>query len=160
MAAGKTTIGRLLAKQLNRQFYDSDQEIEKKTGASISLIFELEGETGFRKRETAMLKQLCQLENAVIATGGGMVLSSENRVYLKANGYIVYLMVQLKDVFIRTQHDSSRPLLNSDQQELLVRYENRQPLYAGIADCVIDTGKQSANSVARELMKRLPPSYS
>ncbi len=99
MGAGKTTIGRLIAKQLGMTFYDSDHEIERKTGVKIPLIFELEGEAGFRKRESAVIEELSKLKNVVVATGGGAVLLPENRTFLKGNGKVIYLRGNVHDLW-------------------------------------------------------------
>jgi len=121
MGAGKTTIGRLIAKQLGMNFYDSDHEIELKTGVKIPLIFELEGEAGFRRRETAVIEELSQLNNIVLATGGGAVLSAENRQILKNNGKVVYLRANVHDLWQRTRNDKSRPLLQGTNVKKEVR---------------------------------------
>ena len=149
MGAGKTTIGRLIAKQLGMVFYDSDHEIERKTGVKIPLIFELEGVDGFRKRETAALEELCQLENIVMATGGGAILLPENRELLKNNGKIVYLRASVHDLWLRTRNDKSRPLLQGGniRQKLEQLYIDRDPIYSALADCIVDTGAQSANEI-------------
>jgi shikimate kinase len=146
MGAGKTTIGRLLAKQMGREFYDSDVEIERKTGVRIPLIFELEGEDGFRKRETAAIEELSQLDNVVVATGGGAVLNPENRILLKSSGKIIYLRAKVHDLYQRTRNDKSRPLLQgaNPKQKLEQLYVVRDPIYTELADYIVDTGAQSA----------------
>lgn len=146
MGAGKTTIGRLLAKQMGRDFYDSDVEIERKTGVRIPLIFELEGEDGFRKRETAAIEELSQLNNVVVATGGGAVLNPENRRLLKSSGKIIYLRAKVHDLYQRTRNDKSRPLLQgaNPKQKLEQLYVVRDPIYTELADYIVDTGAQSA----------------
>src|ERR1700749_2914941 len=111
MGAGKTTIGRLLAKHFERSFIDSDHEIEARTGVRIPVIFELEGEAGFRARESQVLAELVQRESIVLATGGGAVLSKDNRELLRENGLVIYLRAQPTDLWHRTQHDRNRPLL-------------------------------------------------
>lgn len=149
MGAGKTTIGRLIAKQLGMVFYDSDHEIERKTGVKIPLIFELEGVDGFRKRETTAIEELCQLENIVMATGGGAVLLPENRELLKNNGKVVYLRASVHDLWLRTRNDKSRPLLQGGniKQKLEQLYIDRDPIYSALADYIVDTGAQSANEI-------------
>lgn len=149
MGAGKTTIGRLLAKQLGLDFYDSDVEIERKTGVKIPLIFELEGEEGFRKRETAIIEELSQLNNIVMATGGGAVLLPENRAFIKNNGTVIYLRGKVNDLYQRTRHDRSRPLLQGGnaKQKLERLYRERDPIYTSLADFIVDTGAQSANEI-------------
>jgi shikimate kinase len=130
-------------------FYDSDHEIERKTGVKIPLIFELEGEAGFRKRETSIIEELSQLDNIVMATGGGAVLLPENRMLLKNNGKIVYLRASVHDLWLRTRHDKSRPLLQGGniKQKLEKLYVQRDPIYAALADCIVDTGAQSASEI-------------
>lgn len=153
MGAGKTTIGRLLAKQLGMAFYDTDHEIERKTGVKIPLIFELEGEAGFRKRETAILEELTQLENIVLATGGGAVLLPENRTLLKNNGKVVYLRANVHDLWLRTRYDKTRPLLQGGniKQKLEKLYIQRDPIYTALADCIVDTGAQSAYDITNDI---------
>ncbi|MGB4811709.1 MAG: shikimate kinase [Methylophilaceae bacterium] len=157
MGAGKTTIGRLIAKQLGMTFYDSDHEIERKTGVKIPLIFELEGEAGFRKREAAILEELCQLENVVIATGGGAVLLPENRALLKRHGKVIYLRGSVHDLWLRTRYDKSRPLLQGGnmKQKIEKLYLARDPIYAELADCVVNTGPQSANDITQYIEQLL-----
>lgn len=157
MGAGKTTIGRLLAKQMGREFYDSDVEIERKTGVKIPLIFELEGEEGFRKRETAIIEELSQLNNVVVATGGGAVLLPENRALLKNNGKIIYLRAKISDLYQRTRNDKSRPLLQgcNIKQKLEQLYVARDPIYTRLADYIVDTGAQSAAEITNHIEQLL-----
>jgi len=157
MGAGKTTIGRLLAKQLGRDFYDSDVEIERKTGVKIPLIFELEGEDGFRKRETATIGELTQLKNIVMATGGGAVLLPENRALLKKHGKIIYLRGKVNDLYQRTRHDKTRPLLQGGnlRQKLERLYIQRDPIYTSLADYIVDTGAQSAMEITHTIEQLL-----
>jgi len=157
MGAGKTTIGRLLAKQMGREFYDSDVEIERKTGVRIPLIFELEGEEGFRKRETAIIEELSQLDSVVIATGGGAVLLPENRTFLKNNGKIIYLRAKVSDLYQRTRNDKSRPLLQgcNIKQKLEQLYIVRDPIYTALADYIVDTGSQSATEITSHIEQLL-----
>ncbi|OGV77214.1 MAG: shikimate kinase [Methylotenera sp. RIFCSPLOWO2_02_FULL_45_14] len=157
MGAGKTTIGRLLAKQLGRDFYDSDVEIERKTGVKIPLIFDLEGEDGFRKRETATIEELTQLKNIVMATGGGAVLLPENRALLKRNSKIIYLRGKVNDLYQRTRHDKTRPLLQGGnlRQKLERLYIQRDPIYTGLADYIVDTGAQSAVEITHTIEQLL-----
>jgi shikimate kinase len=151
MGAGKTTIGRLIAKQLGMDFYDSDHEVERKTGVKIPLIFELEGEAGFRKRETAAIEDLTQLNNIVMATGGGVVLLAENRELLKNNGTVIYLRANVHDLWIRTRNDKTRPLLQGTniKQKLEQLYFERNPIYTSLADIIVDTGAQSAIEISK-----------
>ena len=157
MGAGKTTIGRLLASELGKAFHDTDLEIERRTGARISLIFDIEGEAGFRMREADVLDQLTRLSNVVLATGGGAVLGADNREHLSGRGFVVYLHGQPKDLWHRTRYDKSRPLLqNTDALEKLdALYRQRDPLYREIADVVIDTGRQSARTLLIQLLPQL-----
>lgn len=157
MGAGKTTIGKLLAKQLGREFFDSDHEVERKTGVKIPLIFELEGESGFRKRETAAIEELSRLNNVVVATGGGAVLLAENRALLKNTGTIIYLRAKVHDLYQRTRNDKSRPLLQgaNPKQKLEQLYAVRDPIYMALADYVVDTGAQSANEITSRIEQLL-----
>jgi shikimate kinase len=146
MGAGKTTIGRRLAKNMRRTFYDSDKEIEERTGASISLIFEIEGEAGFRARERRMIAELTQLKNIVLATGGGAVIDPDNRACLKQRGFVVYLRAPVERLLVRTHLDRGRPLLQTTDpaqriKELLME---REPFYREVADAIIDTDHQTA----------------
>lgn len=157
MGAGKTTVGKLLAKHLRKAFIDSDQEIEKRTGATIPLIFELEGEAGFRAREVAIISEFAAMKNIVLATGGGAVLDPQNRERLAAGGTVIYLRAKVRDLWQRTRHDKSRPLLLTDdpQARLQELYQIRDPLYREIADIVIDTGEQSAHALAHQLESKI-----
>src|ERR1035437_2228298 len=149
MGAGKTTVGRQLAAELGKTFHDTDQEIERRTGVKIALIFEIEGEAGFRAREAQVVDQLTLLSNVVLATGGGAVLDAENRAPLARRGVVVYLHGQPKDLWNRTRHDKSRPLLQDTDplEKLNSLYRQRDPLYREIADIVVDTGRQSARTL-------------
>jgi shikimate kinase len=157
MGAGKTTAGRQLAAGLAKVFHDTDHEIERRTGVRISLIFEIEGEAGFRTREKQVVDELTQLSNVVLATGGGAVLDADNRRRLAERGVVVYLHGQPKDLWHRTRHDKSRPLLQDGdpQQKLQSLYQQRDPLYREIADIVIDTGRQSARALLNQLLPQL-----
>ena len=157
MGAGKSTIGRYLAQLLDKQFKDSDHEIEKRTGASIPLIFEIEGESGFRTRESTMLQELADEEGAVIATGGGIVLSEENREILKEKGLVVYLHASIDILYQRTRRDRNRPLLNDGDrraklEEIML---TRDPLYREVATLIIETDKRPARSVAKEIVDKI-----
>jgi shikimate kinase len=149
MGAGKTTVGRQLAKRLGKSFCDSDREIEARTGVRVAVIFDIEGETGFRKRETEAIEQLTALDDVVLATGGGAVLDPRNREYLKTRGFVIYLHAQPLVLCQRTRSDKSRPLLQGgDPRDRLEKlYAERDPLYREVADLVIDTGRQSVSSL-------------
>lgn len=153
MGAGKTTIGKILAKNLGKTFYDTDQVIEQRTGVKVSTIFELEGEEGFRKRETAAIEELCQLDNIVMATGGGAVLLPENRQALKQHGCVIYLRANVNDLWVRMRHDKHRPLLqNVDVRAKLEQlYHQRNPLYTETASLIIDTGSQPVANILNQI---------
>jgi shikimate kinase len=155
MGAGKTTIGRLLAKGLGVSFVDSDKEIEKRTGVSIPMIFEYEGEAGFRKREAEILAELVQLDGIVLATGGGSVLLPENRERLQRHGFLVYLHCPVDKQLERTHKDTNRPLLNTDnpRRKLLDLFAIREPIYRSLADFIVDTGQCSSRSVVRQILR-------
>jgi len=157
MGAGKTTVGRLLARRLKREFFDSDEEIERRCGVRIPVIFDIEGEAGFRARETQVLAELCALERLVLATGGGAVLAEENRRRLGERGAVVYLHARPPHLWQRVRHDRNRPLLATPDPEKTLEdlYEKRDPLYREVADLVLDTGRQSAASLAKEILARL-----
>jgi shikimate kinase len=153
MGAGKTTIGKILAKHLNKNFYDTDVEIEKRTGVKIPVIFDLEGEAGFRKRETAVIQDLSKLDNIVMATGGGAVIATENRQLLKTNGTVIYLRANVIELWHRTRNDKHRPLLqNVDIRAKLEQlYAERNPLYSEVATHIIDTGNQPVNVIIAKI---------
>ena len=157
MGAGKTTIGRLLARRLKLRFYDSDQEVERRCGVKIPVIFEIEGEGGFRAREEQAIAELTALQGIVLATGGGAVISEENRRRLAASGTVVYLSARPEDLFERVRQDRNRPLLATPDPLARLRslYVERDPLYRSIADLVVDTGKQSVQTLARSLVQQL-----
>lgn len=157
MGAGKTSVGRMLARRLNKIFYDSDQEIERVTGVRIPLIFEIEGESGFRDRESKLLAELVKEQNIVLATGGGAVISEINRQALAAHGTVVYLRATAKDLWQRTRHDKNRPLLQTENPmaKLQELFAQRDPLYREIADIVIDTSSQSLSNLVRQLEHKL-----
>ncbi|MBW8190018.1 shikimate kinase AroK [Neiella marina] len=158
MGAGKSTIGRQLAQELHLQFYDSDHEIEKRTGADISWVFDIEGEAGFRVREETVINDLTEKQGIVLATGGGSIKSKENRNRLSARGIVVYLETSIDKQFARTQRDKRRPLLANadDPREVLEELaDQRNELYTEIADVVVQTDDQSAKVVASQIIKQL-----
>ena len=157
MGVGKTTIGRVLADSLGLEFFDSDREIEMSTGADIPWIFDVEGESGFRIRETRMIEQLTQGKNIVLATGGGAVISAENRERLKARGVVIYLRAPISQQIARTSRDKTRPLLQTANPEQKIRelMELREPLYQEVADMVVDTYRRSPKTVSQEIYKQL-----
>jgi shikimate kinase len=138
MGSGKTTIGQRLARRMGLEFLDCDQQLEQQTGASINLIFDVEGEEGFRQRETAMLKNLARRNKVLVATGGGAILREENRKLLRGTGLVVYLRTSVRQQLRRLARDRSRPLLQTDDRaEKLARLaEERNPLYENLADIV------------------------
>jgi len=157
MGAGKSTVGRQLAKALGRDFFDSDKEIEKRTGVSISWIFEMEGEVGFRAREKKVIDDLSQLKDIVLATGGGAVLSEDNRRALRSRGNVVYLSASAEQLFRRTSKDKTRPLLQTDdpKQQIINLLAERDPLYQNVADIELRTGDQSIQHAVAEVIKQL-----
>jgi shikimate kinase len=157
MGAGKTSVGKTLARILGKRFFDSDQEIERVTGVKISMIFEFEGESGFRARESKMLADLVQERNIVLATGGGAVLSKENRDMLPKNGTVIYLRAPVRSLIKRTRRDRSRPLLQvaDPAAKLTTLFEQRDPLYREVAHLVVDTGEQSVRVLAGQIEDKL-----
>jgi shikimate kinase len=157
MGAGKTSMGKVLARRLNKTFVDCDHEIERLTGVKVAVIFEIEGETGFRQRETKTLAELVLHKDVVLATGGGAVLSPENRRLLADNGVVVYLRATAADLWNRTRHDKNRPLLRTadPRARLEQLHAERDPLYREVADIVVDTGSQSLSSLAQRLEQQL-----
>ena len=158
MGAGKSTIGRELADRLHLVFFDSDQEIERRTGADIAWVFDLEGEEGFRLREESVIEDLTEKQGIVLATGGGSVISAQVRNRLSARGIVVYLETTIDKQVARTQRDRKRPLLQTEEEPRTV-LENlaieRNPLYEEIADVIVQTDDQSAKVVAHKIMERL-----
>ena len=157
MGAGKSTIGRLLARSLKLGFADSDTEIERRTGADIPWIFDVEGEDGFRDREEQVIAEMTQLDHTVLATGGGVVMRASNRRLLAERGFVIYLHATVEEQLRRTRGDRNRPLLNREDPEtvLLRLYEIRNPLYREIADHVIDTDSSSPKVIAQRLLAQL-----
>ena len=157
MGAGKTTIGRQLARLTGKTFYDSDHEIEARTGVRIPVIFEIEGEAGFRVRESEMIAELATLPNIVLATGGGAVLDPNNRQVLANHGTVIYLRAGIDDILARTQHDKNRPLLQTanPRAKLEALFAKRDPLYREVADVVIDTSRQNINTLVHRLLRQI-----
>lgn len=157
MGAGKTTVGKHLARLLKFEFVDADHEIEARTGTSIPVIFEIEGEDGFRRREAAVIADLVKRPAIVLATGGGAVLSPGNREQLRANGTVTYLRADLDTLVSRTRRSTHRPLLNTGdpRARLAALLDARHPLYMQTADIVVDTGHGSAQAVAKAIVARL-----
>jgi shikimate kinase len=161
MGAGKTTAGRLLARRLKRAFHDSDQELERRCGVKIPVIFDIEGEAGFRRREAAAIAELTALEDVVLATGGGAVLAPASRRHLAARGTVIYLHARPAALYERVRQDKNRPLLATDDPlaRLEALYRERDPLYREVADIVVDTGRQSAQTLARQLLGQLKETW-
>ncbi|MCK5716145.1 MAG: shikimate kinase [Thiomargarita sp.] len=157
MGVGKSTIGRLIAEAREMIFIDSDDEIEKQSGVTIPLIFEYEGEIGFRKREREIVLELTQFHNIILSTGGGVILDANNRHLLKNNGYMVYLHAPINDLVKRTAHSHNRPLLETENRfnKLALLHEERHPLYESVADLIIDTGQRSIHQVVKIVLKHL-----
>jgi len=158
MGAGKTTVGKRLAAQLQLRFVDSDHEIEQRTGVDIPLIFEKEGEAGFRRREKAVIADLAQSTGIVLATGGGAVIDPDNRAVLVANGRVVYLFASIDQQVQRTARNENRPLLRDapDRRKVLeALLETRDPLYREVAHLVIRTDGRNARIIAREIEQAL-----
>lgn len=157
MGAGKSTIGRLLAKELRLPFRDSDKEIEQRTGASIPLIFDVEGESGFREREHAVITDICQMQGVVLATGGGAVLRQDNRWVLRDGGRVIYLCTSVEQQLDRTSRDRNRPLLQApNPREILVGLMAvRDPLYREIADIIVETDERPPRLVVMEILDQI-----
>jgi shikimate kinase len=153
MGAGKSTIGRVLAAELHLSFRDSDKVIEDRTGADIPWIFDMEGEEGFRDRESAVLDELSKGQDVVIATGGGIILRSQNREIMKSSGYVCYLTASIEQLVERTARDKKRPLLQVEnpRQKIIDLVGLRDPLYREAADFVINTDRRSPKVVAQEI---------
>ncbi|WP_307722210.1 bifunctional shikimate kinase/3-dehydroquinate synthase AroKB [Pseudoduganella umbonata] len=157
MGAGKTTIGRLLARKLGMRFVDSDHEIEERTGATIPWIFEIEGEASFRRREAEVIRDLCGQQGIVLATGGGAILNPESRALLQEHGTVIYLRASISSILARTGHDKNRPLLQTADprrklEELLAQ---RDPLYTAMARLVVDTGRPNVQSMVQIIINQL-----
>lgn len=156
MGVGKTTIGKQLAKALQRPFYDSDKVIEDSMGVDIPTIFSYEGEEGFRQREQAVISQLTALPGIVLATGGGSVIKPENRAALKNSGFVVYLHCSIDKILYRTRHDTQRPLLRTEnpRERLQSLLAAREPLYLECADFKIDSGSLPGKTVVKTILQQ------
>lgn len=159
MGAGKSTIGRLLARELGYRFVDSDRLIEERCGANIPWICDVEGEAGFRQRESATLAELALLDKTVVATGGGAVMEPANHVSLKQDALVIYLKTSVEQQVERTRRDRNRPLLQNDDPEGVLRelFSVRDPLYSSLADVVMFTDRKSPRLVVRQLLNRIDP---
>jgi shikimate kinase len=157
MGAGKTSVGRMLARRMNKDFLDADSEVEKITGVKIPVIFEIEGESGFRAREEKMIEQLTAMNGIVLATGGGAVISPANRALLKSRGRVIYLRAAPEDLWKRTRRDRNRPLLQTADPlgKLRGLHEQRDPLYREVADLIVDTGSQSVAHLTSRIQQML-----
>ena len=155
MGAGKTTVGRELARRLHLTFHDSDHEIERRTGASIPLIFELEGEAGFRAREKNMIAELVRHENIVLATGGGAILDPANRTAIATHGAVIYLHAPIEHLLKRIGRDTHRPLMQTENPRARLEdlIQERDPLYRAIADLVIETHRRRTPSVVNDILR-------
>ena len=161
MGAGKTTVGKALAKKLNKRFIDSDHEIEARTGATIPLIFEIEGEASFRRREAEVIRDLTAQDDIVLATGGGAILDPESRTYLNSRGTVIYLRASVHSLLQRTSHDKNRPLLQKgDPRKTLEELTRiRDPLYNEVAHFVIDTGRPNVQYLMHSILSQLGPEH-
>lgn len=157
MGSGKSAVGRQLARELQLHFYDSDQEIEERTGVDIAFIFEKEGEDGFRRREQQVIAELTKLKNIVLATGGGSILPAESRQHLAANGTVIYLRASVDQQLARTRRGKERPLLNKGDRRTVLSdlMKVREPLYQEIADFVVETDGRRVRTVSREITELL-----
>jgi shikimate kinase len=157
MGSGKSTIGRQLAKKLGKTFFDSDKEIETRTGVSISWIFEMEGEDGFRERESKIIDELTAQENVVLATGGGAILLEENRQHLHERGLVIYLSATAEQLYRRTAKDKKRPLLQTGDRRKKIEalLAERMPLYQKVAHITLRTSNKSIQHTVNELIKRI-----
>jgi len=158
MGAGKSTVGKRLARSLGLEFHDSDRALEQRTGVDIPVIFEYEGEEGFRRREKAIMDELTAREGIVLATGGGAVLDPDNRRHLAARGTVVYMQTSVDKQFDRTRHDTTRPLLQTDdpRARLAEIAAEREPLYREIADIIVSTDQGGIRGLVQDILDQLP----
>lgn len=157
MGSGKTTIGRILAQELDLEFHDCDQDLEHQTGASVNLIFDVEGEAGFRQRETRLLRKLVKRRGVLIATGGGVVTREENRKLLQENGLVIWLKTSVDQQLRRLDHDKSRPLLQTPDRKARLEQmaHERNPLYQSVADLEFISPDRHSQQAARELIESI-----
>ncbi|MXS84832.1 shikimate kinase [Nitrosomonas sp. HPC101] len=157
MGAGKTTVGKLLANLVGKTFLDVDHEIQQRTGVGIPVIFEIEGEAGFRKRESEVLREVVQQQNIVLATGGGAILHPDNRALLRQHGTVIYLCAPVTELRRRTHQDKNRPLLQTGNAhaKLAELFVQRDPLYRETAHIIMDSGRQNARAFVQKLMQKL-----
>jgi shikimate kinase len=157
MGSGKTTIGRLVATELGLEFHDCDEDLEKSTGASVNLIFDVEGEKGFREREAQLLRNISQKSGLLIATGGGIVTRARNRKLLQSTGLVVWLKTTVHQQIDRLSHDKSRPLLQTENREVVLRKlaSVRDPLYQELADLVFTSPNKNSKFSASSLCKQI-----
>lgn len=158
MGSGKSTIGNIIARRLHREFQDSDQLIEKRTGVDIARIFDIEGEQGFRDRESNALIELLSQDNRVIATGGGSVMRKENQKLLRQRGYIIFLDTSVNQQMSRLARDKKRPLLQTEnpRKRLEALLQERRPIYLDLADLAVKTDKRAARRLAADIINQLP----
>ncbi|WJF90586.1 shikimate kinase [Paraburkholderia bonniea] len=157
MGAGKTTVGRAVARRLGRPFFDSDHEIEARTGTRVPVIFDIEGEAGFREREAQVIADLSQQQGIVLATGGGAILREDNRALLHQRGLVIYLRANPHDLWLRTRRDRNRPLLQTEDPKarLEALFEIRDPLYRECAHFIVETGRPSVNGLVNMVLMQL-----
>ncbi len=157
MGVGKTTVGRILARQFGMGFVDCDLELEQRTGVSVATIFEIEGEEGFRQRETRLLEELAETEGTVIATGGGAVIREENRVLLRRSGLVIYLTAPVRKLVRRTRNNRSRPLLQCDDPHAVLErlMAERDPWYREVADMVIEVDDRSPRVLGKRIQEKI-----
>lgn len=157
MGAGKTTVGRALASRMKREFVDTDRVLVDRTGVPVATVFEIEGEEGFRRRESDVLEEVCAEDGRVVATGGGIVLAEENRRLMREHGTVIYLRARLESLWERTRHDSSRPLLATPNPKarLAELLKQREPLYRDVAHLIVDSGPQSASTLVNRVLAAL-----
>ncbi len=157
MGAGKTSVGKMLARRLQKEFLDADAEVERATGVKIPVIFEIEGESGFRAREEKMIARLTERPDIVLATGGGAVISAENRKLLRSRGRVIYLRAAPEDLWRRTRRDRNRPLLQTADPLTRLRdlHQQRDPLYREVAELIVDTGSQSVSVLTSQIQQLL-----